>query len=197
MSERKRLTDILSGTDREKLGRIWETTQAADGLKPLPSGEYCCRVINGELFNSKSGTPGYKLTLEVLDSDYAGRFLWWDCWLSEAALPLAKRDLGKLGITNPEQLEQPLPVGIIVAAKVALRCNDYDKRGYNQVSRFDVIAIEPPEPEPFAPTSDCKAGNGVIDHCDEDDFDWGTGEQTQKDPPALHRGRGAGAYSQP
>ena len=66
MIERKKLADILLNSDRDKLGRIWESTKAADDLKPLPSGEYRCSVASGELFNAKSGTPGYKLKLIVL-----------------------------------------------------------------------------------------------------------------------------------
>src|SRR3954467_9138550 len=102
MAERKKLSDILMNSERERLERTWGATKAADDLKPIPSGEYRCRVINGELFNSKSGTPGYKLTLEVLDGDQAGRRVWHDVWLSEAALSMAKRDLNKLGIDRPE-----------------------------------------------------------------------------------------------
>ena len=62
----------LMNSDRERLERTWGTTKPADDLKPIPSGEYRCRVINGELFNSKGGTPGYKLTLDVSDGEHAG-----------------------------------------------------------------------------------------------------------------------------
>src|SRR5512135_3817 len=151
MAERKRLSDILMNSERERLERTWSTVKAADDLKPIPSGEYRCRIVNGELFNAKSGTPGYKLTLEVLDGEHAGRRVWHDVWLSEAALAMAKRDLGKLGIVRPEQLERPLPDGITVAAKVALRRND-DGTEFNRVVRFDAVAVEPLAPEPFAPT---------------------------------------------
>ena len=37
---------------------------------------------------------------------------------------LAKRDLGKLGVASLEQLERPLPEGIIIDARVALRRGD-------------------------------------------------------------------------
>ena len=109
---------------------------------------YRCRIASGELFNSKSGTPGYKLKLVVLEGDHVDRVVWHDVWLSEPALPMAKRDLGKLGVTTLEQLERPLPDGIIVNAKLALRKND-DGRESNRVARLDLIAIQLPEPEPF------------------------------------------------
>jgi hypothetical protein len=172
MPERKKLTDILLNSDREKLDRQWDSTKAADDLRPLPSGEYRCSIASGELFTAKKGTLGYKLKLVVLDGEHADRIVWHDVWLSEAALPMAKRDLGKLGITSLEQLERPLPEGIVVAAKVALRKND-DGTEYNRVNRLDVVGIETPEPEPFAPS---EHHNGDV-KTDDDGFDWEKGQQ--------------------
>jgi hypothetical protein len=150
-----------------ELERTWSTTKAADDLKPIPPGDYRCRVASGELFTSRTGTPGYKLTFEVLDGEHADRRVWHDVWLTEAALAMAKRDLAKLGIDRPEQLEQPLPEGIVVAARVTLRRGD-DGAEFNRVARFDVVAVEPPTPEPFAPTTD-------TDGTDTDGFDWSSG----------------------
>jgi hypothetical protein len=172
MTERKKLADILLNSEREKLDRQWDSTKAADDLKPLPTGEYRCSFASGELFTAKKGTLGYKLKLVVVEGEHADRVVWHDVWLSEAALPMAKRDLGKLGITSLEQLERPLPEGIVVAAKVALRKND-DGTEYNRVNRLDVVGIEPPEPEPFAPSQHSN-GDETTDGAG---FDWGTGQQ--------------------
>jgi hypothetical protein len=172
MSTRKKLADILLNSERETLGRVWEATKAAEDLKPLPSGEYRCRVASGELGNSKQGTPGYKLKLVVVHGEHVDRVVWHDLWLSEAALPMTKRDLGKLGITSPEQLERPLPEGIIVNAKVALRKHD-DGTEYNRVNRLDLVGIEPPEPEPFAPSDEPKDCSTT----DAAGFDWASGQQ--------------------
>jgi hypothetical protein len=171
MSERKKLTDILLNGDRDRLSSIWQSAKPADDLRPVPSGEYRCRIIDGALFNAKSGTAGYKITLEVVEGEHAGRRLWHDAWLSEAAVSLAKRDLGKLGVTSLEQLERPLPDGII-DARVALRRGDNGEE-FNRVSRFDVVGIEPAEPEPFAPG----ARLGEPSTADEGGFDWATGQQ--------------------
>jgi hypothetical protein len=188
MTERKKLSDILLNSEREKLGRDWDSTKAADDLTPLPSGEYRCSVASGELFNSRRGTHGYKLKLVVIDGEFTDRVVWHDVWLTQPALPMAKRDLGKLGVTSLEQLERPLPEGIIVKAKVAQRRND-DGTAYSRVNRLDVVAVEPPEPEPFAPTN----GEPIESDCrDRDGFDWATGRQ--EDAPASSSGRGA--YSQ-
>jgi hypothetical protein len=190
MAERKRLSDILLNSERERIARTWASAKPADDLNPIPPGEYICRVVDGTLFTARSGTPGYKLTLEVKDGEHAGRRLWWDCWLSEAAIPLAKRDLERLGVTSLEQLERPLPEGIIVVAKVALRRGD-DGAEFNRVSRFEPAGIEPPAPEPFAPgAAEPKPGLTPAgdDGRDEDGFNWQTGEQ--EDPAAPGRGRG-------
>ena len=56
-------------------------------------------------------------------------------------MPLAKRDLGKLGIRDVDQLENPLRPGIRVEAKVALRKDD-DGNEYNRLRSFRVIGMD-------------------------------------------------------
>jgi hypothetical protein len=103
------------------------------------------------LFTSKTkGTAGYKLAFRVLEGDHQGRQFWHDVWLTPAALPMAKRDLTKLGVTALEQLERPLPPGIRCRVKLALRRDD-DGAEYNRVKTFAVEGIDPPEVDPFAP----------------------------------------------
>jgi hypothetical protein len=187
MPERRKLSDILLNSERERIAEIWADTKPADDLKPIPPGKYSCRIVDGALFSATSGTPGYKLTLEVTEGEHVGRRLWWDCWLSAAAIPLAKRDLERLGVTDLEQLERPLPEGIIVVAKVALRRADNGEE-FNKVTRFEPAGIEAPSPEPYAPTTG-EAEPPDADGRDEGEFDWTTGEQ--KDPERKSRGRGA------
>ena len=110
MMERKRLTDVLNSAVLDQ----WNTTEAAAEMNPLPKGEYLATVECGALFNAKSGTGGYKLCFVVTDGEAKGRKVWHDVWLTPAALPMAKRDLAKLAITQPEQLERPIPEGIVV-----------------------------------------------------------------------------------
>jgi hypothetical protein len=187
MAERKKLSDILMNSERDRIAGIWASTKPADDLKPIPPGAYRCRVVDGALFTAKSCTPGYKLTLEVTEGEHAGRLVWHDIWLSEPAIALAKRDLGKLGVTSLEQLERPLPEGIIVLAKVALRRGDNGEE-FNRITRFEVAGIEPPAPEPFAPTTTGEAEHQQVDdRLDDDDFNWETGEQ--KDPMAVSQGQ--------
>jgi hypothetical protein len=121
----------------------------------LPAGEYVAHVIAGTLEASRTNaTPGYKLTFRVLEpTAFAGRQFWHDCWLTPAALPQSKRDLGKLGVVSLEQLEAPLPRGIRCKVKLALRKDD-DGNERNRLRSFEVVGIDPPEQDAFAPETE-------------------------------------------
>jgi hypothetical protein len=153
MNERKKLSDILQqNTDREHLSSLWKTTVAAAEFAPLPSGEYTFRILAGELFTSKQrSTPGYKLTLEVTEGEHEGRRAWCDFWLTPAALPMTKRDLAKIGVADLEQLDRPLPPGILIRGKLVLRRDD-DGNESNQLRRFECVGTEPGDA--FAPAED-------------------------------------------
>ncbi len=155
MNDRKKLTDILHNGDRDSLTRAWQSTAAAAEFAPLPKGEYTFRVLAGELFTAKSGTPGYKITLEVTEGEFQGRRAWADWWLTLAAMPMTKRDLAKLGIEALYQLERPLPPGILIRGKLVLRTDD-DGNERNRLVRFDFIGIEPGDA--FEPPADGPSG---------------------------------------
>jgi hypothetical protein len=165
MAERKKLSDILRGSDRDALAKRWADTEAAKDIEPLPPGDYLFRILAGELFTSKQGTPGYKLTLEVVEGEHEGRRAWHDVWLTPAALPMAKRDLGKIGVTDLEQLERPLPAGILIRAKIALRKND-DGSEHNRVARFEPAGIE--SGDAFEPTPEAE-NKGPMPNADGED----------------------------
>ena len=147
-----KLTDILRGSVGD-FSDIWAATQAAGDFGAVPRGEYVCHVTRGELESSRTkATPGYKVEFTILDGEYKGRKLWHDCWLTPAALPQSKRDLGKLGITSTAMLEQPLPRWIRCKVTVVLRKDD-DGIERNRVRTFEVVGIDTPEVDPFAPSS--------------------------------------------
>ena len=119
-----RLSDILRGNGGD-FNDTWDSTEAAGDFGPVPRGVYVCHATKGELESSRSkSTPGYKIEFTILDGDFKGRKLWHDCWLTPAALPQAKRDLLKLGITSPAQMEQPLPKWIRCNVTAVVRRDD-------------------------------------------------------------------------
>ena len=139
MTPRKNLADVLGGA-RADLARQFEEAEVAGDLAPLPRGTYRCRLTGGELTTAKSGTPGFALTFSVDDGEHKGRKLWHNVWLTPAALPLAKRDLGKIGITSLAMLDRPLPAGFVCVVKAVVRADD-DGVERNRVATFDVVEV--------------------------------------------------------
>lgn len=175
---RKSLMDILHCQgDRESLYRVWQETQAAEDFAPLPPGEYVARLVGGELASSKTkGTPAFKMTFRVLEGEHEGHCFWHDVYLTPAALPMAKRDLAKVGVTALEQLERPLPPGIRCRAKLVLRRDD-DGTEYNRVRSFEVIGIDEPEQDAFAPTADADPSEDTNASFDPAEFDVSTAKE--------------------
>ncbi len=186
--DRKSLSDILHGNEKENLAEAWRKTEAAEDFAPLPGGTYIARIIAGELTQSRKNlTPGYKLSFKVLEGEHEGRQFWDDIWLTEAAMPMAKRDLGKLGIKSLDQLEEPLPQGIRCRVKLVLRKDD-DGTEYNRVRSFEVVGIDEAERDAFAPADDVEPeppttqGTDAGDTVDaEPDDSFGYGHNSQAD----------------
>lgn len=151
-----KLKDILPQSTAGNIRDAWEATQPADDFgKPLPGGDYIARIIQGELIKSRANqTPGYCLAFEVIEpNEHKGRKFWHPCWLTTAAMPQTKRDLGKLGVTSLVQLEKELPKFIRCKVKLALRKED-DGMESNRVRSFEVVGIDKPELDAFAPTDE-------------------------------------------
>lgn len=136
---RKSLVDVL-GRTRDELARQFAEAKAAGDMVTLPRGTYRCRVTDGEPVTSKSGTVGYQLTFTVVDGEHKNRRVWHTAWLTQNALPMAKRDLAKLGVLTLEALENPLPQGIVCDVKVAVRVDD-DGVERNRVVSFNVVEV--------------------------------------------------------
>lgn len=147
--EPNKLADILQGSSSDDWAKDWETIEAAPERKPIPPGEYLCRTVEAKRFKSAKGKHGYKVTLEIIEGEHEGRLLWLDFWLTKPALPWTKRELKKLGITDPKQLDRPLPAVLEIKAKVVVQ--DDNGEMFNKVDRFNVIGIakgDAFEPEP-------------------------------------------------
>jgi len=151
---RRKLTDILNGDGADGLRKQWAETQAATEFAPLPAGTYTAHVHIVELFKTQTkGTPGVKVQFRVCDGEHVGRMVFHDCWLTAPALPQSKRDLAKLGLATVDQLETTVvPSGRIrCKLRVALRTDDSGE-SFNRVRSFEVIGIDEPQADPFAPT---------------------------------------------
>jgi hypothetical protein len=123
--------------------------QPAERFGALPAGEYDAVILDGRLAQSRNGTPSYKLTLRVTSGDFAGRRIWYNVWLTEAALPITGGALVELGLTDLEQLPS-LPVkGIRCRVRLTQWKGDNGKT-YNAVQSFEVIAKDPREADPPA-----------------------------------------------
>ena len=146
-----RLSEILADDGSSELQRIWNETAAAEDFAPLPTGKYIARIIDGKLATSRTNqTPGYKLTFKVLEGEHKGRQFWHDIWLTAAAIAMAKRDLGRIGVKDLKQLDNPLPPRMRCQVDLMLRSND-DGSQYNRVRHFELLGIDEPEDDPFAP----------------------------------------------
>ena len=145
-----RLTDLLAGGGGN-FSEIWNSTTAADEFGPVPQGVYVCHITRGTLGESRQKkTPAYKLEFTVIEGSHIGRRLWLDLWLTPLALPASKRDLAKIGITEPDQMTQSLPRGIRCRVTVVVRTGD-DGIPRNRVTSFDFVALDALEEDPFAP----------------------------------------------
>jgi hypothetical protein len=133
--------ESISGSD-DDFNRLWESTEAAPEMAPLPSGSYRCLVSDGRLAQAATGTRSYKVAFAIIDGKYTNRKVWMDLWLTDRALAMTKRDLAKLQITRPEQLNKPPRPGIIAEVRVALRTED-DGRQYNKVNGFTIVEKAP------------------------------------------------------
>ena len=157
-----KLSDILNGSGGN-FDTVWNQTEAAGDFGPVPRGDYVCHATKGELESSRlKGTPGYKIEFTIIEGDFKGRKLWHDCWLTAAALPQTKRDLGKIGISSPDQMERPLPRWFRCRVTAVVRKDD-DNVERNRVRSFEVVGIDKPEADPFAPKGDTAEPDGDVD----------------------------------
>ena len=138
------LNDLLNND----LRTAFDNTTAADDFQPLPNGAYEMEVASIVQAESKTGKPKCVVKWRAIDGEYVGRFVWQDLWLTPAALPMAKRELKKLGITQFADIGKPLPTDRVYRVQVVVRVRD-GGANHNEVKRFDYLRTEV---EPFAPS---------------------------------------------
>jgi len=173
-TNRRRLSDILDG-QADRMRTQWDRTEAAADFAALPAGTYECHLDRIGLFNARTGTAGVKLTFRLVEGEHAGRCVFHDLWLTPAALPQTKRDCLKLGLDSLDKLESSsLPPGRVrCRVRVALRRDDSGSE-HNRVRGFDVLRVDAPEADPFAPAegAEAPAASGA-DEAGDTSFDFG------------------------
>ncbi len=152
-----KLTDILraSGIKSNELEEAWENADSPPTMPPLPAGSYACRLEAAELAQSRSGKPAYMIRFNVLEgpgdeTQFRGRKLWHDLYLTPSAAKFSKPELRKLGIQTLADIEKPMSGDLFFEVNVLLREGD-DGRQFNRVIGFE--RIEPLESgaDPYSP----------------------------------------------
>lgn len=99
----------------------------------------------------------------MIEDEYIGRRLWWDKYFTTAALPYTKRDLAKLGIDSKAKLLAPFPANRFVCKlTVALRKDD-DGTERNEIKNLELLRVQEPAVEPFAPRDEQNDAGGTDD----------------------------------
>lgn len=163
---RKPLAGILPGGSggNDDIFDRFDTTEAADDFGPLPKGVYVALAIGGKFDKARTGTDGYTVEFRVIEGEYTGRRLWMTKYFTVAAMPYTKRDLAKLGIDNKAKLQGPFPANRLVCKLTVSLRKDDDGTERNEVKNLEVIRVQEPTADPFAPTDDQRdANNGTND----------------------------------
>jgi hypothetical protein len=153
---RKPLTGIVAGAGggNDDIFDQFDTATAADDFGPLQKGTYECLAVGGQLTTAKTGTPGYTVEFKVVEGDHAGRRLWMTKYFTPAALPYTKAVLQKFGIDSKAKLSQPFPANRMVFKLTVTVRKDDDGTERNEVKKLDLLRVQEPEVDPFAPPAD-------------------------------------------
>lgn len=148
MNDIRNILNGQGGDDSDWLDRLDEefqrTEAASDGGVVLPAGTYVMRAV-GRLKQSRiKQTNFFELELTVADGGRAGRKIWHAIWLTPDALPLARRDLDKLGIKSLKELRGTLPSWLLEAS-VRVRVDDNGEQR-NHIRRFKLLEVLPADP---------------------------------------------------
>lgn len=132
---------------------------APPAAEPLPPGKYEVDVQHGTLSRKgRKGTPSFECKLRVRDGGFAGRVLWKDYWLSEAAVARAARELAALNIRSADDLKRGCPVGLVALAVVGLEVDEETGERRNVVHKLSALRVEAPAADVFAPAAPQETG---------------------------------------
>ena len=87
----------------------------------MPEGRYSVKVATSIVKDSKAGNPTWFLELDVLRLKFAGRKLWFNCSMSDAAKGIRKGTLTALGLDTDSEVAIDLiddVIGLVCDAEV-------------------------------------------------------------------------------
>lgn len=126
---------------------------APPAAEPLPPGKYETNVLHGRLARKgQKRTPCFECKLRVRDGGFAGRVLWKDYWLSEAAVSRSARELAGLNIRSADDLKRGCPPGLVALAVVGLEVDPETGERRNVVHKLTALRVEAPAADVFAPS---------------------------------------------
>jgi hypothetical protein len=132
---------------------------APPAAEPLPPGKYEVNVQHGKLARKgRKGTPAFEVKLQIRGGQFAGRLLWKDYWLTEAAVSRSARELAGLNIRSADDLRRGCPPGLVALAIVGLEVDEESKEQRNTVHKLSALRVETPAADVFAPAAPQETG---------------------------------------
>ena len=138
--------------------------KSAAGNGPIPPGEYLARVASVKEKQTRDGKTYWNVALEVLEGDFAGRFVFDNIFFTPQAIPRLKIILDALGIAVDGELEVEPDDLRDRRALVQVERDQYSKDGAmqqgNKITYDGYRAVKeqtPPAPSPARAASPATA----------------------------------------
>jgi hypothetical protein len=116
----------------------YDTYSSAD----VPLGTYTATLIDSRIVQAiRKGTAGVTLYWTVQENGWSRR-VWKTLWLSPAALPRSKAELGRLGVSSLEDLDRDPPVKPGAVCRLVIADVRHIEGGVERsVVRWEVLAV--------------------------------------------------------
>jgi hypothetical protein len=131
-------------SDEERL--LWEQASEA-GIGVIPKAWYRATLIEGGPAESPvKRTKSYKLVFEITaDGPYRGRRLYWDLYMTPAAVCATKAQLRPIGITEYDHTQRVLDRQYECEIRVVVERDD-DQTERNRIREYKVLKVVEAQP---------------------------------------------------
>ena len=134
--------DIIGGAGDGQFRKFLGTS--TDAAKPVPHGQYRCRVTKGEFQTSSKGNEGYRLTFEIVGGEHQGRKLWKTYYFTESARAYSRGELAKFGLVEERHFKEPFPGDKVIHCTVFVTVTASERGEANEIQRITDIDIQGP-----------------------------------------------------